>query len=79
MLMKTIQTTKKVPVEVISFKWLEPVSEKLRYLRCTACRNNIGERKWGLAWIKDEKGKRAMRLCDKCGEQAEQVLKGLGE
>lgn len=76
MLMKTIQTTKRVPVEVISFKWLGPVSEKLRNLRCTACHNHIGERKWGLAWIKDEKGKRAMRLCDKCGEQAEQALKG---
>ena len=75
MLRKTIKTTKRVPVEVVSFKWLDPISEKLGTLRCSACRNQIGERKWGLAWIKDEKGKRAMRLCDKCGETAEQAIK----
>ncbi len=76
MLTKTINTTKQVPVKVLSLKWSNPPSKRLRKLRCLACRKPIGcENKWGLAWCEDEKGKYSMRLCLKCGAKAEQALK----
>ena len=78
MLTKTVKTTKQVPVNVLTFKWNEPVSQGglLAELPCTACKKPIGDKRWGLAWAEDKKGKYAMRLCDKCGEKAEQALKG---
>lgn len=75
MLTKTIKTTKQIPINVIQFEWLEPVSKNFRNLPCTACRKPIGDQRFGLAWATDEKGKYSMRLCNNCGEKAEQDLK----
>ncbi len=69
MLTKTVKTTKQVPVDVINFKWHEPTA--LVSLRCSACRKPIGDKRWGGAWIRDEKGERGMRLCEQCGIKAE--------
>ena len=81
MLMKTAKTTKQVPVNVISLKWSKPVSDEglakgLGKLPCKACRKPIKGKRWGMAWAEDKKGKYPMRLCEKCGEKAEQALKG---
>ena len=74
MLMKTIQTTKQVPVNVLSLKWNKSPTVKLQELPCSACKKPIGNKRWGLAWCQD-KTKYAMRLCNECGEKAEQALK----
>jgi len=71
-LTKTVPTTKRVPVIVLNFEWYKPTA--LTRLRCAACRKPIGDKRWGGAWIKDEKGNRGMRLCEKCGEKAESDL-----
>jgi len=77
MLMKTVKTTKQVPVNVLSIKWNKPVSGKrLAELPCTACKKPLGHKRWVLAWTGNEKVKSAMRLCEKCGKKAEQALKG---
>ena len=77
MLTKKVNTTKQIPVKVLSLKWSNPPSKLLANLRCSACKNPIGcENKWGAAWCEDVKGQYAMRLCKKCGEKAEQTLKG---
>jgi len=78
MLMKTIRTTKQVPVNILSLKWNEPLKEgsRLSKLPCSACKKPIGNDRWGLAWAIDKKMKYAMRLCNKCGEEAERSLKG---
>lgn len=75
MLTKTVKTTKQVPVNVLSLKWAKPVSKKLSNLKCTACKKCLGDRRWCLAWAEDEKGKYAMRLCERCGKKSDQALK----
>lgn len=79
MLTKTVKTTKQVAVKVEKFKWFKPVGKdsKLEGLRCTACRKTIGNKRWGLAWTLNDRGQNVpMRLCNDCGENAEQALKG---
>ena len=77
MLTRTVNTTKQVPVEVIHFKWSKPVTNPALYkLPCTACRGKIGDKRWGLAFVLDkDKTRLPMRLCEKCGLEAEQTLK----
>ena len=73
-LTKTVPTTKQIPVIVLNFKWHKPTA--LTTLRCSACRKPIGDKRWGGAWVEDGKGKRGMRLCEKCGIKAESDITG---
>lgn len=62
---------KLVKYDVVSFKWLKPVSEKLQSLKCTACKSPIGDKRWGLAWVEKNGKRQAMRLCESCGIEAD--------
>ena len=73
-LTKIVPTTKRVPIKVLSLELNKPVREGslLVNLPCSACGKPIGNRRWGLAWVKDNKGKHAMRLCEECAKKAEE-------
>ena len=75
MLSRTENTTKQVPVDIISVQWLKPVSQGggLEKLKCSACKKPIGDKHFAVAWAKDEKGKYSMRLCEKCGIKANET------
>jgi len=62
---------KHIEYKVISFEWLKPVSEKLRTLKCTACKKAIGSSRWGIAWVENDGKEQALRLCEQCGTKAE--------
>ena len=74
MLNKTVRTTKQLPVKVLQFKWYPPVTHPSLYrLPCSACRKQIGQKRWGIA-MTEEQG--SMRLCEACSVKAKQALKG---
>ena len=71
MLKITVPTTKRVPVEIYNFQWEKP-STILEKQPCKLCKQHIGKDRWGLAWIIQGEKKFSGRLCQKCGEEAEQ-------
>ncbi len=64
-------SVKLVPVEVINLKWVGTVSPRLEKLKCSACHKAVGFKPVAIAWIKDDKGNRSLRLCEDCGKTAE--------
>jgi len=38
---------------------------------CSACKKKCGDRRVGVAWIRDGQKERSMRLCKDCGIKAE--------
>ena len=63
------------PVTVISLKRYDaPLRDKMQTLRCTCCRDKLGNRGWGLAWIRDGSVERGARLCFECSNEAAAAL-----
>lgn len=65
--------TKRVAVEVLNLKWFGVLSKGsvATGVKCSACKEALGERRWATAWIKDGSAERSMRLCEKCAMDAE--------
>lgn len=70
------------PVEVLNVKWCGPLKRDgsgVSLLQCSACRKQLGARRFAIAWIKDSSGERSMRLCEECGKDAETLHASDGE
>ena len=70
---RQISVTRTEQAQVLNVRRCGP-SERLREFTCTACGAILGVRPWGLAFVKDERGERGMRLCEECLNVAEQEL-----
>ena len=70
------RVTKKVAVDVVSFKWFGQLTAEsvAAGFKCTACGSKLGARRFGAAMIEDGGGQRSVRLCEDCGIDAEQSL-----
>lgn len=70
----SVPTTKEIPVKVLSLTWCGGVTmNQLQKLKCSGCHKPIGKRRFAVAFIEDTSGKRSLRLCESCGEKAEQA------
>lgn len=72
----TRPSTKQVPVEVVRVVWHKPITaaQLIEICQCSACYRKLGIRRWAVAWVRDEKGERSMRLCEDCGLKAEAAI-----
>ena len=68
MLRVSRKTTKLVPVEVLRLRISGMLSADgvAAGFRCSACRQKLGGRRFGTAWIRDSGGERSLRLCWDC-------------
>jgi hypothetical protein len=75
MLTRNIRVTKKVPVNVTSFRWsggaLVEGAVACNF-KCCACGGKLGARRFGCAWDGDRD--QSMRLCEDCGVKAEEQV-----
>lgn len=55
-----------IEVEVLKLKRCGLLSGMAQEFPCSFCGEPLGNRPWGLAWVRDEKGERGMRLCGRC-------------
>ena len=55
-------------VDVLNIKTFKSSeSKRVQSLPCSTCKQSIGNRDWGLAWIRKQNGKeRGVRLCYDC-------------
>lgn len=71
MIRKRVIHYENVPADILNFSWKEPVSKPLQNLKCTTCKQPIADKKWALAWIRENGKEYSARLCEKCGEVSE--------
>ena len=67
------QVTKKIPVNVVSFRWFGRLTESsvAAGFKCSACGDKLGARRFGAAMIEENGLQRSLRLCESCGVDAE--------
>ncbi len=72
----TKHTTRQVPVEVLNMRWSNSLTEGAIAcgFRCSACRGKLGARRFSVAFIRDGKVERSMRLCESCSLKAERAV-----
>ena len=63
-----------VGIRVLSMRWDGPLgpTSPAAGLKCSACRERLGGRRFATAWINDAGAERSMRLCESCGVNAEE-------
>ena len=73
-LTRNVRVTKKIPVNVSSFRWFGTLTEGSVAcgFKCCACGGKLGARRFGAAWDADRG--QSMRLCEDCGIKAEASL-----
>jgi len=72
----TKPSTKQELVEVLRVVWRRPITvpQLIETCRCSACFAKLGVQRWAVAWIRDEKVERSLRLCEACGLKAEAAI-----
>ena len=74
MLKRSVRVTKRVPVNVIAFRWFGELKEGAVAcnFKCCGCGGKLGARRFGAAMDGDRN--QSMRLCEDCGIEAEASL-----
>ena len=62
-------------VQTLKLKWLTKTESKVTAsFKCSACGDKVGNRRIGIAWIRDKEIEYSVRLCEPCGIKAEKDL-----
>lgn len=71
---KKVLVMQEVPADITSFEWIGVTH--LTNLLCTLCEQPIGNKRFAIAFIKEEnKGQYSARLCENCGMHIYQQMR----